>query len=58
MEISQIDIMNELVEETIEPIKELLEETIKPLIQYRANVEKRIGNKEISEMYKLEGEAK
>ncbi len=54
---SQIDIMQEILGEgDIEALKELLEESIRPLIEYRARVEKEMGNKEIAEMYRMERE--
>ena len=51
---SVIDIMKEIADETVPVLMEMVEENIKPLIEYRADLEKKIANKEISEMYKLE----
>ena len=56
-EVTQLDIMNELTQLGMEVLMELLEEEVKPLIQYRADLEKNIANKEINEMLKLEQEA-
>ena len=53
---TQIDLMNELVEDSVEILKELLEEEIKPLLNYRKETEQKIANKEIAEMRKIEEE--
>jgi len=55
IEESSLDIMKEILGEgDIDALKELVEETIMPLIRYRVNLEKKIANKEINEMYELE----
>lgn len=56
-EVTQLDIMNELTQLGMEVLMEVLEEEVKPLVQYRKELEKKIGNKEINEMLKLEQEA-
>lgn len=53
-ETNPLDLMNELVEETVDAIKELMDEEVKPLIKYRSELEKKIGKKAIDEMYKME----
>ena len=57
-EVTQLDIMNELTQLGMEVLMEVLEEEVKPLVEYRKELEKKIGNKEINEMLKLEQEAK
>ena len=57
-ELSQIDLMNELGEEAVVVLKELIDEQVKPLVQYRMDMEKKIANKEINELYKLEAQAR
>jgi hypothetical protein len=53
---STIELMNEIVEETMPALKELMDDTIKPLIEYRAGVERRISDQAIKQMYKEEQE--
>ena len=50
------DLMKELADESVEALTELIQEEIAPLIQYRAELEKKIGNKEIRDMHKMEQE--
>ena len=54
MKDSLVDIMKEIADETIPVLTEVVEESIKPLIKYRADLEKKLGNQAIAEMYKLE----
>ncbi|KKN78452.1 hypothetical protein LCGC14_0349840 [marine sediment metagenome] len=52
-----LNIMQEILGEgDIEALKELVEETILPLIKFRAEREKKIANREIAEMHRLEEE--
>lgn len=52
-----VEMMNELIEEGMAVLKELFDEEVKPLIDYRADIEKKIANQAIKEMYMLEREA-
>ena len=51
-----IDLMQELAEESVGALTELIQEEVEPLIKYRAELEKKIGNKEIREMRQMERE--
>lgn len=51
---TQIDIMQEILEEDMEALTELIAEEIKPLIKHRQDMEKKIGNKAIQKMYEME----
>ncbi len=54
---STLDIMQEILGEgDIDALKELVNETILPLIKFRAEQEKKIFNKEINKMHRLEEE--
>jgi len=52
-----LTIVDELVKEEIEIMEELIQEEIAPLIKYRQDLEKKIANKAIADMYKAEEEA-
>lgn len=52
----QIEVMNELIDESIEALKELFDEEVKPIIEYRVKLEKSIADKEIENLYKMEQE--
>jgi len=52
-----LEIVDEVISEEMEIMEELIQEEIMPLIKYREVMEKKIANKAISEMYKLEQEA-
>ena len=54
---SFLTIVDELVKEEIEIMEELIQEEIAPLIKYRQELEKKIANKAIADMYKAEEEA-
>ena len=56
IEENPIDLMKELAEESVEALTELIQEEVTPLINYRAELEKKMGNKEIREMRKMEQE--
>ena len=56
IEENPIDLMKELADESVEALTELIQEEVAPLIKYRAELEKKIGNKEIREMRQMEQE--
>jgi len=49
-----IELFNELIAEGMGVLEELFNEEVKPLIDYRAELEKKIANQAIKQMYELE----
>lgn len=49
-----IEIMKEMVDEDVALMKEIIEEEIVPLIKYQKELERKIADKAIDEMYKAE----
>lgn len=52
-----LETMQEIIDEDLEIMREVISEDIIPLIKYRAELEKKIADREIKEMYELEEEA-
>ena len=51
-----VEMMNELIGEGMAVLKELFDEEVKPLIDYRADMEKKIANQAIDELLDLESQ--
>ena len=56
MENEYIALLNELKEDVEVVVKELIKEEVEPLLKERQKIEKRIGEKEIADMLRLEQE--
>uniref|UniRef100_A0A6M3KDX7 Uncharacterized protein n=1 Tax=viral metagenome TaxID=1070528 RepID=A0A6M3KDX7_9ZZZZ len=54
---SLLTIIDEILEEELEILEEVMKEEVQPLVQYQKNLETKIANAAITEMYKAEQEA-
>ena len=50
--------MKEIQDDVLSVVMELISEEVTPLLKERQKIEQKIGNKEITELYKLEQEAR
>jgi len=53
-----LELMKEIQDDVLSVVMELISEEVTPLLKERQKIEQKIGNKEITELYKLEQEAR